>query len=120
MHYEKEKTIDYKLKSSDSAKDSLFEKLSDQGAFTEISAVSVEKLKLTDEEDIAFDESVLEEEIIVFQKREKEYCYLIEYYKPMESHKTEIRWVSLPIIILCLILMGFLIAVIVSQIYSWF
>ncbi len=116
MVHEKEITTDYKLKSSDFAKDSLFEKLYNLGAFTEKCAVSVEKLELTEEEDIAFDESVLEEEIIVFQKEEKEYCYLIEHYKLMGSLKMDYKWGNLPIIIFCLILLGFLILVIVSQI----
>lgn len=106
---EEGKTTDYKLKSSDRAKYSLFEKLCDQGAYTEITAISVESLALTKDEDIAFDESVLEEEVIVFQKEEKEYCYLTEHYEPTESHETGIKWVSLPVIVICLILLGFLI-----------
>lgn len=119
MPHIEEKNTYYSLISSDSAKESLFEKLFDLEAFSEITAIPVDKLELSEEEDIAFDESVLEEEIIVFQEREIEYCYLVEYYKPTGSIQKGIRRTSLPLIVICLILMIFFVLVFISQIRLW-
>lgn len=110
----------YQLISTDYAKESLFEKLSVLEAYTEETAVLVEDLDITEEEDIAFDESVLEEEIIVFREDDLEYCYLAEYYEPVGSHKRKVKILSIPVIILCSVMTIFTIVFFIYQIIAWF
>lgn len=113
-------TPKYQLISTDNAKDNLFEKLSTLEAYTKETAVLVEDLAITEEEDVAFDESVLEEEIIVFIEDDLEYCYLAEHYKPIGSHKKNVRMLSLPLIIFCSVMAVFAIAFFIYQIIAWF
>ena len=113
----KRKKSEYSLKSTDGAKFSLYKKLYGLEAFTEITAISVDKLELTKDEDIAFDESVLEEEIIVYQIEEKEFCYLAKHYRPPGSSKTTIRRATLFPIIICLVMMILAVVGIIYQIF---
>ena len=107
----------YRLKSTDEAKDTLFQKMSESKAYTKETAILVEKLNLTQEEDIAFDESVLEEEIIVFINDDKEYCYLGELYTPPKS---EGKIARIPALIICLVVTITIIFIVVYQLVDWF